>query len=85
MEIPNPDAVGTGLPRHLSRPHGLWWDGKRSQHSTSELKVHPEDQDAPQVPPESPALYSHKRAADDLTELARQLGATQIFVGGHDW
>lgn len=42
-------------------------------------------QDAPQVPPESPFLYSHKRAADDMKDLARQLKATQIFVGGHDW
>lgn len=42
-------------------------------------------QDAPQVPPESPFLYSHKRAADDMKELAGQLKATQIFVGGHDW
>lgn len=51
----------------------------------SELNVHPVNQDAPQVPPESPSLYSHKRAADDMEELARQLRATQIFVGGHDW
>lgn len=43
------------------------------------------DQDAPMVPPESPYLYSHKRAADDIKELARQLGAVRIYLGGHDW
>lgn len=31
------------------------------------------------------ALYSHKRAAEDIKELARQLGASQIILGGHDW
>lgn len=43
------------------------------------------DQDAPRVPPESLSLYGLKRAADDIKELARQLGATQIILGGHDW
>lgn len=41
--------------------------------------------DAPRVPPESLSLYGLKRAADDIKELARQLGATQIILGGHDW
>ncbi|KAI9760979.1 MAG: hypothetical protein M4579_001355 [Chaenotheca gracillima] len=41
--------------------------------------------DAPKVPPESMALYSFKRAADDMKELARQLGAPKIILGGHDW
>ena len=41
--------------------------------------------DAPQVPPESMSLYSFKRAADDIRELARQLGASKIILGGHDW
>lgn len=31
------------------------------------------------------ALYGHKRAADDIKELAKQLGASQIILGGHDW
>ena len=26
-----------------------------------------------------------KRAADDIAELARQLGAPKIILGGHDW
>lgn len=26
-----------------------------------------------------------KRAADDVKELARQLGAKTIVLGGHDW
>ena len=41
--------------------------------------------DAPQVPPESIALYSFKRAADDIKELAQQLGTETIILGGHDW
>ncbi|MCJ1247997.1 hypothetical protein MMC30_005212 [Trapelia coarctata] len=41
--------------------------------------------DAPHVPPESLSLYGFKRAADDIKELARQLGAPQIILGGHDW
>lgn len=30
-------------------------------------------------------MYTFKRAADDIAELAHQLGATQIILGGHDW
>jgi soluble epoxide hydrolase/lipid-phosphate phosphatase len=30
-------------------------------------------------------LYSIKRAADDISELAKQLGAQRIILGGHDW
>ncbi|KAI9826292.1 MAG: hypothetical protein M1832_000209 [Thelocarpon impressellum] len=41
--------------------------------------------DGPKVPPEPIELYGHKRAADDIKELARQLGAPQIILGGHDW
>ncbi|KAF2100361.1 alpha/beta-hydrolase [Rhizodiscina lignyota] len=41
--------------------------------------------DAPKVPPNSISLYSHKRAADDFEELARQLGVSNIILGGHDW
>ena len=41
--------------------------------------------DAPQVPPHSIDLYTFKRAADDLVELARQIGVTQVILGGHDW
>jgi pimeloyl-ACP methyl ester carboxylesterase len=37
------------------------------------------------VPPSSISLYGFKRAADDIAELARQLGAKQIILGGHDW
>ena len=35
--------------------------------------------------PESPAFYTYKRAADDMSDLARQLGCENIFLGGHDW
>ncbi|KAF2456498.1 Alpha/Beta hydrolase protein [Lineolata rhizophorae] len=41
--------------------------------------------DAPRVPPESMHLYGFKRAADDIAELACQLGESQIVLGGHDW
>ena len=41
--------------------------------------------DAPQVPPNSIHLYGFKRAADDIEELARQLGTSKIILGGHDW
>ncbi|KAI9037826.1 epoxide hydrolase [Aspergillus affinis] len=35
--------------------------------------------------PDNIALYSHKSCADDIKELASQLGASQIILGGHDW
>ncbi|MCJ1451175.1 hypothetical protein MMC28_001510 [Mycoblastus sanguinarius] len=41
--------------------------------------------DAPTVPPESMAFYTFKRAAEDIKELAWQLAATKIILGGHDW
>jgi soluble epoxide hydrolase/lipid-phosphate phosphatase len=30
-------------------------------------------------------IYSIKRAADDILELAKHLGAPNIILGGHDW
>ena len=42
--------------------------------------------DAPRITQESDlAYYSFKRAADDIKELARQLGCETIILGGHDW
>lgn len=41
--------------------------------------------DAPHAPPNSMHLYAFKRAADDFEELAKQLGASKIILGGHDW
>ena len=41
--------------------------------------------DGPHVPPESLSLYGFKRAADDIKELARQLDAPSVVLGGHDW
>ncbi|KAI9930463.1 hypothetical protein ASPWEDRAFT_461745 [Aspergillus wentii DTO 134E9] len=35
--------------------------------------------------PEEAAHYSHKSCADDIKELASQLGLSKIIVGGHDW
>ncbi|KAL9066729.1 MAG: hypothetical protein Q9157_007055 [Trypethelium eluteriae] len=40
---------------------------------------------APTAPPASLHLYGFKRAADDIAELARQLGCSSIMLGGHDW
>lgn len=37
------------------------------------------------MPPADLRLYSIKRAADDISELARQLKAPSIILGGHDW
>ena len=41
--------------------------------------------DAPQAPPADIALYGFKKTSDDLAELARQLNAPKIILGGHDW
>jgi hypothetical protein len=41
--------------------------------------------EAPRTPPASVELYSFKRAAEDIKELARQLGASRLILGGHDW
>ncbi|KAL1979931.1 hypothetical protein VTN96DRAFT_4887 [Rasamsonia emersonii] len=35
--------------------------------------------------PDDYESYSHKRCADDIKELATQLGASKIIVCGHDW
>lgn len=39
----------------------------------------------PHVPPNSINLYGYKRASDDFALLAKQLGATKLIIGGHDW
>ena len=41
--------------------------------------------DAPEIPPNDLALYSYERAAHDIAELAKIVGAKQIVLGGHDW
>jgi len=41
--------------------------------------------EAPKSPPESMHLYGHKRAADDIAALAKELNAPRIVLGGHDW
>ncbi|KAF2001615.1 alpha/beta-hydrolase [Amniculicola lignicola CBS 123094] len=41
--------------------------------------------DAPKVPPAPISLYGYKRAADDIAALAKEVGAQQIILGGHDW
>ncbi|OCT53632.1 epoxide hydrolase [Cladophialophora carrionii] len=37
------------------------------------------------APPFKLQDYTYRRAADDIAELARQLGLSQIILGGHDW
>ncbi|KAF2657222.1 alpha/beta-hydrolase [Lophiostoma macrostomum CBS 122681] len=41
--------------------------------------------DAPKVPPNPINLYGYKRASDDIAELAKEVGAEKIILGGHDW
>lgn len=41
--------------------------------------------EVPRVPPESIELYGFKRCADDIAELAEQMGLSSIILGGHDW
>ncbi|KAF2751383.1 alpha/beta-hydrolase [Sporormia fimetaria CBS 119925] len=41
--------------------------------------------DAPECPPNPISMYGLKRASDDIAELAKQLGAEKIILGGHDW
>lgn len=41
--------------------------------------------DTPKVPPNDISLYSFKRAADDIAALAKEIGASKIILGGHDW
>jgi pimeloyl-ACP methyl ester carboxylesterase len=36
-------------------------------------------------PPYQLREYGYKRISDDVAELARQLGADRIILGGHDW
>jgi hypothetical protein len=40
---------------------------------------------AQDAPPFTLKDYSYRRAADDIAELARQLGLSSIILGGHDW
>ena len=85
MEKPDPFFAADGPSCGLSGHHGFWWNCKMGS-STSAVMLDAEDlQDAPQVPPESISYYSYKRAASDIKELARQLGAPRIVLGGHDW
>jgi soluble epoxide hydrolase / lipid-phosphate phosphatase len=37
------------------------------------------------APPYQLREYGYKRISDDVAELARQLGADRIILGGHDW
>lgn len=37
------------------------------------------------MPPNSISLYGLKRASDDIAALAKEVGASRIILGGHDW
>ncbi|PGH36032.1 hypothetical protein GX50_01202 [[Emmonsia] crescens] len=41
--------------------------------------------DAPEFSKETASRYGFKQCADDMKELARQLGTSRIILGGHDW
>ncbi|KAI1934019.1 hypothetical protein LOZ58_005931 [Ophidiomyces ophidiicola] len=41
--------------------------------------------EAPEFSEESAPRYAFKQCAEDMKELARQLGTSQIILGGHDW
>ncbi|KAK2865399.1 hypothetical protein FQN49_003613 [Arthroderma sp. PD_2] len=41
--------------------------------------------EAPQFTPESAWRYGYRQCAKDIKELARQLGSSQVILGGHDW
>ncbi|OAX84297.1 hypothetical protein ACJ72_01339 [Emergomyces africanus] len=41
--------------------------------------------DAPEFSETTASRYGFKQCADDMKELARQLGTSQIILGGHDW
>ncbi|KAM5444208.1 hypothetical protein MferCBS31731_000725 [Microsporum ferrugineum] len=41
--------------------------------------------EAPQFTPESAWRYGYMQCAKDMKELARQLGSSQVILGGHDW
>ena len=85
MEISGSHATKIGIPGSLPRHDGLWRDciSKATLDSTSLLLK--DSQDAPLVPPESMSNYGFKRAADDIKELAKQLGSSRVILGGHDW
>ena len=48
---------------------------------TTKTSILTKKQDAP----EEIELYSHKSCANDIKELATQLQAPEIILGGHDW
>lgn len=86
MEIPNPSSTRLGLPGCSYGYDGIW---------QNRIYAFPTDltklgrlnamQDAPTAPPAPISLYGFKRASDDIADLARQLGAKRIILGGHDW
>ncbi|KAF3483334.1 epoxide hydrolase 2 [Arthroderma uncinatum] len=41
--------------------------------------------EAPRFTPESAWRYGYRQCAKDMKELARQLGSSQVILGGHDW
>lgn len=91
MAVSDPSANQVGFPGRCAGLFGLWEDGTFVDSSFrffwllsfpfSDQKCVACNQDAP----DDYESYSHKRCADDIKELATQLGAWKIIVCGHDW
>lgn len=75
LRVVVPDCMGYGrtvrLPSHFSQLK-----------VSVDCKIKTEKQDAPRFQLRD---YGFKRVSDDMAELAKQLGADRIILGGHDW
>jgi pimeloyl-ACP methyl ester carboxylesterase len=89
VEIPNTLLNRPGFQGCCSGYDGIWRNGTFSHttptNQSTDQVSETIGQDAPKVPPEDISLYSYKRAADDIAELANQLNVKKIILGGHDW
>jgi pimeloyl-ACP methyl ester carboxylesterase len=74
LRVVAPDCMGYGRTVRQSFSHSLLPRFRRGGAD--------EEQDAP---PYTLRDYGFKRVSDDMAELARQLGAEKIILGGHDW
>jgi pimeloyl-ACP methyl ester carboxylesterase len=84
MALPDPAVPETRAAGGRTGHDGVWADGTALFDVVAESRLRL-CQEAPKVPPNDLRLYSTKRAADDIKELAKQLGEERIVLGGHDW
>ena len=85
MALSNPLIRESGSESNCPRLPGLW------PHSAFPLQTY--DKTTPELTrlslkkdaPDDSAEYSLKRGANDIKELAAQLGESKIILGGHDW